>query len=209
MDKFEEEKTEVRTRGEPERQNGANESPPKSPKKRSKEWEMNTIRDSKTAKEKGRNGGVKSGEVRRAKRDARESVQYFLGRMTKMENVKLNLRELGVEEHEFSNMMALQGKLWTMAMAGNLDAYLTLMRMGGYEPEEVRKERESLSADRRRELELEAKVMALGRGDNASLAVNLQDEDGANDVVIYMPEIETEENCELPPDSHSPEESTV
>lgn len=161
-------------------------------------WEENTIRDSKTAKEKGRNGGIKSGEVRRAKRDARETIRYMLDRMVVSENIKNNLRDLGFEQEEFTNMGALQGRLYAMAMSGNLEAYLLLMRMGGYEPEENRKERESLSSDLRREIELNAKVEALGqKGDNASMALNLNDEDGDNDVVIYMPQIESEDDCEV------------
>lgn len=167
-------------------------------------WEENTIRDSETAKERGRNGGIKSGEVRRAKRDARETIQYMLGRMVVSENIKNNLKELGFETEEFTNMGALQGRLFTMAMSGNLEAYMLLMRMGGYEPEENRKERESLSSDLRREIELNAKVEALGqKGDNASLAVNLNDEDGDNDVVIYMPQISSEDDCEVKDDKET------
>ena len=161
-------------------------------------WEENVIRDSETAKERGRNGGIKSGEVRRAKRDARETIQYMLGRMVVSENIKNNLKELGFETEEFTNMGALHGRLFTMAMSGNLEAYMMLMKMGGYEPEENRKERESISSDLRREVELNAKVEALGqKGDNASLAINLGDEDGDNDVVIYMPQIDSVEDCEV------------
>lgn len=181
------------------------EQKPKKPK--GKTFEENKIRDSDTAKERGRNGGVKSGEVRRAKRDARESIQYILGRMTKSENIRTNLKELGVEESEFTNMIALHGRLFTMAMSGNLEAYLTLMRMGGYEPEEVRKERESIAADRRRELELDAKIEALGQGKASEVAMNFQDEDGDNDVVIYMPQIDAEEDCEMEPEFPVAEES--
>lgn len=179
-------------------------SPSKSGKTGREIWEENVIRDSETAKERGRNGGIRSGEVRRAKRDAREMIQYMLGRMVVSENIKNNLRELGFEQEEFTNMGALQGRLFTMAMSGNLEAYMLLMRMGGYEPEENRKERESLSSDLRREIELNAKVEALGqKGDNASLAVNLNDEDGDNDVVIYMPQIESEDSCEVKDDKET------
>ena len=172
--------------------------PSKSGKTGREIWEENTIRDSETAKERGRNGGIKSGEVRRAKRDARETIQYMLGRMTMSQNIRDNLKELGFEVEEFSNMAALHGRLFTMAMSGNLEAYMMLMKMGGYEPEENRKERESISSDLRREVELNAKVEALGqKGDNASLAINLGDEDGDNDVVIYMPQIESVEDCEV------------
>lgn len=168
----------------------------KGDKPKGKTFEENVIRDSETARERGRNGGLKSAESKKAKKDAREAVQYFLGQMTRMENVKANLKELGIEVNEYTNMMALVGKLWTMAMAGNLDAHAMLMKLGGYDPEEIRKERESISADRRRELELDAKVAALTRGDPASVAVNMQDEDGDNDVVIYMPQMDSEEDCQ-------------
>lgn len=160
-------------------------------------WEENVIRDSETAKKRGKNGGIKSGEVRRAKRDARETIQYMLGRMTTSQNIKDNLKELGFEIEEFSNMAALHGRLFTMAMSGNLEAYMLLMRMGGYEPEENRRERESLSSDLRREIELNAKVEALGqKGEDARVAINMNDEDDNNDVVIYMPQIASEEDCQ-------------
>lgn len=175
--------------------------------KKSKEFMDNVIRDTETAKERGKKGGEKSGEVRRAKRDARDSVQYFLGRSAKNKDIRDNLLKLGIEDEECTNMMALQGRLFTMAMSGNLDAYLTLMRMGGYDPEEIRKERESIAADRRREIELDAKVAALGRGDASEMALNLQGEDGENDVVVYMPQIEAEESCELKPEEKAAEDS--
>lgn len=197
-------------------ENSAKKTPKKSaPKKgakkgdkpKGKTFEENVIRDSETARERGRNGGLKSAESKKAKKDAREAVQYFLGQMTRMKNVKNNLKELGIEVSEYTNMMALVGKLWTMAMAGNLDAHAMLMKLAGYDPEEIRKERESIAADRRRELELDAKVAALGRGDPAEVAVNLQDEDGDNDVVIYMPQIDAEEDCEMEPETPAAEES--
>lgn len=190
------EKNEVRSGTEAERENAT-----KNPRKRKKgpksqAFADNVIRDSETARERGRNGGIKSGEIRRAQRDARESVQYFLGRSAKSESIRSNLRELGIEDVECTNMMALQGRLFTMAMGGNLDAYLVLMKMGGYDPEENRKERESIASDARRERELDAKVNALGRDpDGTQVALNLSDEDDNNDVVIYMPQIASEESC--------------
>lgn len=168
----------------------------KGDKPKGKTFEENVIRDSETAQERGRNGGLKSAEVRKAKRDAREAIQYILGQMTKNPKVKENLEELGIEKSEFSNMIALNARLFSMAMSGNLEAYLMLMKMGGYEPEETRKERESLASDRRRELELDAKVAALNRGEATSVAMNMQDEDGDNDVVIYMPQMDSEEDCQ-------------
>lgn len=143
------------------------------------------------------NGGVKSGEVRRAKRDAKSAVRYLLDLAAKGK-IADNLKELGFPANEQTNMAALQARLFTMAMSGNIDAYTTLMKMAGYEPEENRKERESISADRRREIELDAKVAALGSNpEGMSASVNMSDEDGNNDVVIYMPQIASEESCEV------------
>lgn len=203
------EKKQVRSGGEAEKkttkkstsktaQKSSDKKPTSKSGKTGKEiWDENVIRDSETAKERGRNGGIKSGEVRRAKRDARDSTQYMLGRLVVNEKIKNNLKELGIEAEECTNMMALIGRLYAMGMGGNLEASKLLLVLGGYEPEENRRERESLAADLRREKELNAKVEALGqKSDNASLAINLDDEDGDNDVVIYMPQIASEEDCQ-------------
>lgn len=172
------------------------ESAKKSPAKKGKSFEENIIRDSETAKERGRNGGIKSVESRRAKKNAQETVRYLLDRMTKSQKIKENLDELGCEKTEFTNLLALHGRLFSMAMSGNLDAYKELMKMAGYEPEENRKERESISADARREQELTAKIEALGqKREGTSVALNMNDEDDNNDVVIYIPQKLTEEEC--------------
>jgi hypothetical protein len=151
-------------------------------------------------KKRQRNGGKKSGEVRRAKRDAKQAIKYLLG-LPAQGSLDLNLEQLGFPENERTNMAALQARLFTKAMSGDLDSYTQLMKMGGYEPEENRKERESIEANIRREMEVEAKVKALGGGvENANIAINSSDEEGNNDVVIYLPQLEKEEDCELPPE---------
>lgn len=152
---------------------------------------------SEEAKKRGRAGGVKSGESRRAKRDAKSAIRYLLN-LPPTSSIKANLSEMGFPSTEQTNMAALQARLFTMAMGGNLEAYTALMKMAGFEPEENRKERESISADRRREIELDAKVNALGvNTEGLSASINMGDEDGNNDVVIYMPQIASEESCEM------------
>lgn len=175
---------------------------------RNPEFQAQVIRTSEQAKKKGSAGGKKSGEVRREnsrrKRDAREAARYIL-ELAATGTVAENLEKLGVDIEEQTNMAALQASLFTYAMRGDLNAYVALMKMAGYDPEETRKERESIAADRRREAELDAKVAALGAGvDGSRAAINMQNEDGDNDVVIYMPEIASEESCE-PTDEPSPE----
>ena len=203
MENFEEEKVEVRTGDEAGLENGSNNEPENSPTKRSREWEENTIRDSQTAKERGKNGGIKSGEVRRAKRTAREAAQRLLA-MSAKGKMRDNLIELGYkanDEEGITNIDVVVARLLVLAASGNQDATDRLLRIAGYDAEENRKERESINADRRRELELDAKVAALTNGNAGGMAVNMENEDGNNDVVIYMPEVMTEEACEMPPET--------
>lgn len=177
-------------------------------KKRGKVENLDPVQTKEEARRRGRNGGIKSGEVRRAKKEAKESVRYLLD-MAAKGTIEANLKELGFPDTERTNMAALHARLFTMAMGGNLDAYMQLMRIGGYEPEENRKERESIASDARRQMEIEAKVAALGGNvENAALAINTSDEDGHNDVVIYLPEIESEASCELPPEDDTSDEDT-
>lgn len=172
---------------------------------RNPEFQAQVIRTSEQAKKKGSAGGKKSGEVRREnarrKRDAREAARFIL-ELAATGQLAENLEKLGVDTEDQTNMAALQASLFTYAMRGDLNAYMALMKMAGYDPEENRKERESVASDRRREAEMEAKVAALGQNlDGLRASVNLKDEDGDNDVVIYMPEIESEESCELAEDT--------
>ena len=151
---------------------------------------------SEKARENGRKGGIKSGESKRNKKDARESIRYML-QLSAKKGWEANLKEFGVATEELTNMNALSARLFSMALSGNLDAYLTLMKMGGYDPEEIRRERESIASDARRDKEVNAKVEALGNGpDGSSAALNMNDEEGHSDVVIYMPQVEKFEDLE-------------
>lgn len=150
-------------------------------------------------KKRASNGGKKSGEARRKKRDAKQAARYILDLAAKGK-VADNLTELGIKENDQTNMVALQTRLFTMAISGNIDAYMTLMKIAGYDPKEIRDERESVNADRRRDTEtkLKAEAMASRNMDNADVSVNLNNEDGASDVVIYLPRIEDPESLEMP-----------
>lgn len=148
------------------------------------------------AKKRGSKGGKKSGETRRKQRDAKQAAKFILNLAAKGQ-ISKNLSELGADKTDQTNMVALQARLFTLAMSGNLDAYRELMKIAGYEPEENRKERESVASDRRRNMEVEAKVNALGGGvEGADVAINSTDEDGNSDVVVYVPKMLDEKECE-------------
>lgn len=150
------------------------------------------------AKIRGSNGGKKSGEVRRKNREARDAARFVLNLAAKGQ-LKANLEELGyTKEDNKSNMDALHARLFMMAMSGDIEAYKTLMKYAGYDPKENRDERESIASDRRREAELEAKLNAIGHApDSATMALNMGNEDGGTDVVIYVPQMMSEEECQF------------
>ena len=160
---------------------------------------------SEEAKRRGSNGGKKSGEVRRKNRKARDAARFVLNLAAK-EQLKKNLEELGyTKEDSKTNNDALHARLFTMAMSGNIDAYKLLMQYAGYDPKENRDERESKNADRRREAELDAKLAALGQApESATMSVGIGNEDGANDVVVYIPKMMTEEECQVEEETESP-----
>ena len=162
------------------------------------------------AKSRGSNGGKKSAEVRKAKRDAREAARYILNCAAKG-TVLENTKTVGADDKsgKITNLDALHARLFSMAMGGNLDAYLTLMKAAGYDPKENREERESIAAERRKNIETEAKLKAIGQNPEANkVSVSMNDEEGNTDVVIYLPqldpdpELEEETNTE----EQSPEE---
>ena len=161
------------------------------PKMRHKEiLASNKFQKGKDASEKGRRGGINSGIARRAKRDARESVKYMLGLAAKGQ-IDESLEKLGFPKEERTNLAAVNAKLLQMALQGDIEAYKTLMKIGGYEPEENRKERESLSSDARRDIELQAKMKALGGEiEGSRVSVDMKGEDNDSDVIIYLPEID-------------------
>ena len=152
---------------------------------RNKEFTDNIIRDSKTAKERGSKGGQRSQEVQRVKRDAQSSARFMLDLAAKG-ILDTNLKDLGYEENERTNMAALHARLLTMAMAGDLQAYIQLMKTAGYDTEELRKDRDL----ERRISDTEARISSITNGDVAgiSYAESTNDDGDSYDTVIYVPD---------------------
>lgn len=152
------------------------------------------------AKSRGSKGGKKSAEVRRKKRDAREAARYILGLTAKGVPAEQVLSIGGQKQDGLTNLEVLYARLFTMAYSGNMEAFDRLVKVAGYDPSENRLERESVNADRRRDIDMQFKkdTMAARSMDSANVAVNLGNEDGGTDVVIYLPQIENEEDLEVP-----------
>jgi hypothetical protein len=146
---------------------------------------------SEEAKRRGSKGGKKSGEVRRAKRDAKSSIRYLLDLAAK-DNLDTNLKKLGAAEEERTNMQALNARIFTMAMSGNLDAYKALMDYGGFAPDQ------NLKDEERR-----ARIQAIVDGGRADAIVSGGEDGESGNVVIYMPKLD-----ELPDEEELIEESS-
>ena len=91
----------------------------------------------------GHKGGVKSGEVRRLRRDAKKAIRYLM-ELDAEGNTNLNLEIVGVPEEHRSNMMATWAKCYTdWLKTGDIRLLEILMKYGGFDEAELRKKKES------------------------------------------------------------------
>lgn len=96
---------------------------------------LRPVRTKAEARERGKNGGIKSGEKRREKKTMRETVQMLLSMDCKaMPQVKAKLMELGVPEEDMTNQMAMTLAMFGEAMKGNVQAFNALRDTAGEKP---------------------------------------------------------------------------
>lgn len=127
------------------------------------------------AKRRGHNGGVKSGEVRRNKKNARETMRMML-QLAAKGNISDTLKNLGVEESDRTNFAAMCGKAFTEYMrTGDIRQLETVIKIAGYDASENRKDRES-----------EARIRAM---DKSGIPIAGEvDASSRNDVLIVLPD---------------------
>lgn len=130
------------------------------------------------AVENGRKGGIASGIVRKKKADMKEAIDLLLS-MKARGTTKQVLEGLGYDEEEQTNANAIAATLFSMGMDGDHKALDTLLTYVLAVKEDDRKTKES-----------EARIAAMGVG-TASAVTSSDDDDG--DVIIYLPQIESEE----------------
>lgn len=146
------------------------------------------------AKANGSKGGYKSGTVRRNKRDAREAAAMLM-QMAATGSIKQQMEKLGYEEDDSTYMNGLMVKLYLLAMDGNLDALDRLMKISGYDPEENRKEAESMAMIKQKNVELQIRVKELEMKMKQATGIDMEN-DSSDDVMIYLPAVETETDIE-------------
>ena len=93
---------------------------------------LKPIRTSEEAKEKGRNGGIKSGEARKAKKTMRETAKMLMRTQVYGENNRRNLEQFGVEKNDQNYQTAIVVRLVQKALVeGDTSATRLLAELTG------------------------------------------------------------------------------
>ena len=102
----------------------------------SNEENLKKIQITEEAREKGRKGGIASGMARRKKRDAKSAAKLILDLPTNTKAIQKNLETLGISEEDYTNRVALMGRAFSLAMAGDIKAMQFLIEMSGETPKQ-------------------------------------------------------------------------
>lgn len=94
------------------------------------------VRSEKEAKEKGRAGGIASGEARRKKRTMKAAAKLLLDMAVSNPSVEKKMLEYGVPEEEITNQMAIMVAMVNQATKGNVKAAYFLRDTIGESPSE-------------------------------------------------------------------------
>lgn len=88
----------------------------------------------KLTREEAKKGGQRSGETRRKKRAMREQLELLLKLPVQNKKVKEKMSELGIDEKDIDNQMAITISLFNEAMKGNTKAYELIRDTIGEKP---------------------------------------------------------------------------
>lgn len=102
---------------------------------------LRPVRSTDEARKRGAAGGKASGKARRNKRDAKKAISLLLDMATTGKFEK-NLRTLGYDEADMTNMNALVARMFVEAMGGDVMAFKALMEYGGFHPDQKLKDAE-------------------------------------------------------------------
>ena len=97
-------------------------------------------------------------------------------------NLDKNLKQLGFEEEDRTNMNALMARMFTKAMSGDVTAFKALMDYGGFHPDQKLRDKERAE-----------RIEALKRQGEDLLPADIDadtGEDDVEDVLVYLPENE-------------------
>lgn len=123
---------------------------------------LKPVRTTEEARIRGKNGGKKSGEVRRKKRDAKSAAR-LIPDLPCQEGISHNLKKMNLTEEDFTNRVAIMARLYTEAMTGNVTAIRTMVELAGELPiHKIENKRINLETKR-----FEAEIGSKESGNNA------------------------------------------
>lgn len=98
---------------------------------------LNVIRSENEAREKGKKGGIASGEARRRKKTMREALEMLLYETKLNEQTKQMLQAEGIKNaDDFNHQMVITRSLIAKAESGDVQAYHAICSMIGEKPSE-------------------------------------------------------------------------
>lgn len=95
---------------------------------------LKPVQSKDEARERGRKGGLKSGEVRRQKRTLKEQMETLLSLPVKDENTKSFIESLGIDPETIDNATAITLSIYQEALKGNTKAYELIRDTLGEKP---------------------------------------------------------------------------
>ena len=95
---------------------------------------LKPVQSKDEARERGRKGGLRSGEVRRKKRTLKEQMETLLSLPVKDENTKSFIESLGIDPDTIDNATAITLSIYQEALKGNTKAYELIRDTLGEKP---------------------------------------------------------------------------
>ncbi len=86
------------------------------------EKNLKPVRTKEEARERGRKGGIASGEARRRKRTMKNAAKFLLDMPVASDNISETMKKMGFEEEDLTNQMAVLVSVFRKAMEGNVKA---------------------------------------------------------------------------------------
>lgn len=97
---------------------------------------LKPARSKNEARERGRKGGIKSGEVRRAKKSMRQMMEMMLHDVALPEGWRQELRNQGISENDWNHKAIVTIKLIQKAEEGDVAAYNAICAIIGEKPKD-------------------------------------------------------------------------
>lgn len=104
---------------------------------------LNPVRSKKEATERGRAGGIASGEARRKKRTMKAAAKILLDMAVSNPSVEKKMLEYGVPKEDITNQMAIMVAMVNQAAKGNVKAAYFLRDTIGESPAERMHEKDA------------------------------------------------------------------